>query len=42
MKSLLMRIVGVVLVTALSVLFLPGVDDVVEFGFQILVLIAAR
>ena len=41
MKNLYVRIAVVVAVTALSVWLVPGVDDAVEFGFQILVLIAS-
>ncbi|MEL0048837.1 MAG: hypothetical protein VW867_09340 [Gammaproteobacteria bacterium] len=41
MKSLYARIAAVVAVTALVVLLVPGVDDAVELGFQIAVLIAS-
>jgi hypothetical protein len=42
MKSLYARIVTVVAVTALAVLLIPGIDDAVELGFQIVVLIASN
>ncbi len=41
MKNLYARIGVVVAVTALSVWFVPGADDAVEFFFQIVVLIAS-
>jgi hypothetical protein len=41
MKNLYARIAGVVAVTALFVWFVPGVDDAVEFFFQIVVLVAS-
>jgi len=41
MMNLYTRIAAVVAVTALSVWFIPGVDDAVEFFFQIVVLIAS-
>lgn len=41
MKNLYARIAVVVAVTALSVWFVPGVDDAVEFFFQIVVLVAS-
>ncbi len=41
MMNLFIRIAVVVAVTALSVWFIPGVDDAVEFFFQIVVLIAS-
>jgi hypothetical protein len=41
MKSLLFKIAAVVLLTALSVFFIPGLDDAVESIFQIIVLVAS-
>jgi len=41
MKNVYARIAVVVAVTALSVLLVPGVDDGVEFFFQIVVLVAS-
>jgi hypothetical protein len=41
MKSTYTRIATVIAVTALAVLLVPGVDDAVELGFQIVVLIAS-
>lgn len=41
MKNMPVRISLVVIATALSVWFIPGVDDAVESVFQILVLIAS-
>lgn len=41
MKSTYTRIAAVIAVTALAVLLVPGVDDAVELGFQIVVLIAS-
>ena len=41
MMNFFIRIAVVVAVTALSVWFIPGVDDAVEFFFQIVVLIAS-
>jgi hypothetical protein len=41
MKSKLTRIATVTVVTALAVLLVPGIDDAVELGFQIVVLIAS-
>ena len=41
MKNLFLRIVAVIGVTSLSVWFLPGVDDGVEFIFQLIVLVAS-
>jgi len=41
MRNVYARIAVVVAVTALSVLLLPGVDDGVEFFFQIVVLVAS-
>jgi hypothetical protein len=41
MKSTFIRIATVIAVTALAVLLVPGVDDAVELGFQIVVLIAS-
>lgn len=41
MMNLFIGIAVVVAVTALSVWFIPGVDDAVEFFFQIVVLIAS-
>ena len=41
MKSTLTRIAVVIVVTALAVLLVPGIDDAVELGFQIVVLIAS-
>ena len=41
MKNLYTRVGAVVVVTALSVLLIPGVDDAVELLFQIAVLVAA-
>ena len=41
MKSKLTRIATVIVVTALAVLLVPGIDDAVELGFQIVVLTAS-
>ena len=41
MQNLYARVGAVVVVTALSVLLIPGVDDAVELLFQIAVLIAS-
>lgn len=41
MKRTLTRIAAVIVVTALAVLLVPGIDDAVELGFQIVVLIAS-
>ena len=41
MKSTLTRIAAVIVVTVLAVLLVPGIDDAVELGFQIVVLIAS-
>jgi preprotein translocase subunit SecE len=41
MKSTLTRVAAVIVVTALAVLLVPGIDDAVELGFQIVVLIAS-
>lgn len=42
MKNLCTRIAVVITVTVLAVLFVPGIDDAVELGFQIVVLMASR
>ena len=42
MKNQMFRIFIVMLVTALSVLLVPGVDDVVELVFQLAVLLVSR
>lgn len=41
MNNIFARIAIVVAVTALSVWFIPGLDDGVEFAFQIVVLVAS-
>lgn len=41
MKNTYVRIATVVAVTALATWFIPGIDDAVEFGFQIVVLVAS-
>lgn len=41
MKNRYARIAMVVAVTALCTWFIPGIDDAVEFGFQIVVLVAS-
>lgn len=41
MRTLIFKGVGVVLLTALSVFFIPGLDDAVESIFQIIVLVAS-
>ena len=41
MKNLYLKVFAVIGVTCLSVWFIPGVDDVVELFFQVIVLIAA-
>ena len=41
MKSVYAKMGLVVVITALSVLFIPGLDDLVESVFQIVVLVAS-
>ena len=41
MKNAYARIAVVVAITALCTWFVPGIDDAVEFGFQIVVLVAS-
>jgi len=41
MKFTFPRVAIVVAVTALCTWFIPGIDDAVEFGFQIVVLVAS-
>ena len=41
MKITLARVAIVVAVTALCTWLIPGIDDAVEYGFQILVLVAS-
>jgi len=42
MKNQMFRIFVVMLVTAMSVLLVPGVDDAVELVFQLAVLLVSR
>lgn len=41
MKITFARVAIVVAVTALCTWFIPGIDDAVEYGFQIVVLVAS-
>ena len=41
MKNAYARVGIVVAVSALCTWFIPGIDDAVEFGFQIVVLVAS-
>ncbi len=41
MQNLYARIGAVVVITALAVLLIPGLDDAVELAFQVVVLIAS-
>jgi len=41
MKITIPRVVAIVAITALCTWFIPGIDDAVEYGFQIVVLVAS-